>query len=183
MEKTKKPLIEIPQKKELIYQGKYISYHLDHVLLPNGLTSTREYLHHPGAVAAVPLMDDGTIILVEQFRYPTGSVLLEIPAGKLEPDETPEECVKRELREEIGYEPGQLAHLLSVWTTPGFTDEIIHLYLATDLKPAAGESDPDEFLCLTRLTKPELLAHLSSGKAVDGKTSLALSFMSLKGLW
>ncbi|HEX3044519.1 MAG TPA: NUDIX hydrolase [Bacillota bacterium] len=183
MEKSHQSLIEIPQKKELIYQGKYLAYHLDHVLLPNGHTATREYLHHPGAIAAVPLLEDGSVILVEQFRYPIESVLLEIPAGKLEQNEAPEECVKRELREEIGYEPGRLTHLLSVWTTPGFTDEIIHLYLATDLKPAADEADPDEFLNIVRLTKPELLAHLNSGNVIDGKTSLALSMMSLRGLW
>jgi ADP-ribose pyrophosphatase len=176
-------LIEIPKRKEIKYQGKYLEYHLDEVILPDGRTSTREYLHHPGAIAAVPLLDDGQVVMVKQFRYPTGSVLLEIPAGKLEAGETPDQCVERELIEEIGYKPDQISHLISIWTTPGFTDEIIHLYLATGLKPCRSHLDSDEFLEVVVMTKEELLDHLHSGAVVDGKTSLALFILEARKLW
>ena len=116
---SEQDLIEVPQKKALLYQGNFLEYHRDEVLLPNGKTSSREYLHHPGAVAAVPILDNGEIVLVKQFRYPTNSVLLEIPAGKLEPGEAPEECLRRELIEEIGYQASEVKHLISVWTYSG----------------------------------------------------------------
>ena len=176
-------LIEVPQKKALLYQGNFLEYHRDEVLLPNGKTSSREYLHHPGAVAAVPILDNGEIVLVRQFRYPTNSVLLELPAGKLEPGEQPEESLRRELIEEIGYQAGKIKHLISVWTSPGFTDEIIHLYLATGLRPCPGEADSDEFLELVTMTKAELLSHLKSPGIIDGKTALTLAILELNNLW
>jgi len=178
-----KNLIEIPQKKELIYKGRYLEYHLDHVTLPNGQIATREYLHHPGAIAAVPLLDTGEVIMIKQFRYPTGSVILEIPAGKLEAGEEPLTAVRRELIEEIGYEPQKVTHLISCWTTPGFTDEIIHLYLASELKPCQGELDPDEFLEVVTFNKADLLKLLSTPGLIDGKTALALALVQLRDLW
>lgn len=178
-----KDLKETPLEKSTAYKGKFLDFRLDRVLLPNGGSATREYLHHPGAVAAVPLLDNGEIVMVKQFRYPTGMVLLEIPAGKLEPGETPENCVRRELIEEIGYEAGSIIHLISVWTTPGFTDEIIHLYLAKDLKPCAGNLDSDEFLEVVRMEKDELFNMMNSNTLMDGKTALALSIMEIKNLW
>lgn len=176
-------LIEITQKKELVFKGNFLEYYVDEVKLPNGKTANREYLHHPGAIAAVPLLDNGQIVLVKQFRYPTGLILLEIPAGKLEPGEKPEECVSRELAEEIGYIPEQIIHLISVWTTPGFTDEIIHLYLAKGLKPAKAQQDPDEFLELVTMSKTEIMQHLNSEGIIDGKTSLALTIIDQRKLW
>lgn len=178
-----KDLTEIPQQKELIYKGNYLEYHRDHVLLPNGKTSTREYLHHPGAVAAIPLLDTGEVVMVKQFRYATGAVILEIPAGKLEKGENPTDAVRRELIEEIGYEPQQIIHLTSVWSTPGFTDEIIHLYLAQELKPCSGHLDADEFLEIVTISKPELAELLNSPGVIDGKTALALALAKMRGLW
>lgn len=178
-----KDLTETPQRKELVYKGNYLEYHRDHVLLPNGKVSTREYLHHPGAIAVVPLLDTGEVVMVKQFRYATGSVILEIPAGKLEPGENPLEAAHRELIEEISYEPGQMIHLISIWTTPGFTDEIIHLYLAKALKPCSGHLDEDEFLEIVTLNKPEIIELLGSSNVIDGKTVLALSLAQLRGLW
>jgi ADP-ribose pyrophosphatase len=178
-----KDLTEIPQQKELIYKGNYLEYHRDHVLLPNGKTSTREYLHHPGAIAAIPLLETGEVLMVKQFRYPTSSIILEIPAGKLEPGENPLDAVRRELIEEVGYEPGQVIHLTSVWTTPGFTDEIIHLYLARELKPCSGSLDEDEFVEIVTMGKPELLELLNSPGVIDGKTALALTLAQVRNLW
>ncbi|MGE5581111.1 MAG: NUDIX domain-containing protein [Bacillota bacterium] len=176
-------LREKTQKKVLICRGNFLELYQDQVVLPNGKVATREYLHHPGAIAAAPLLDSGEILLVKQFRYPTGSVLLEIPAGKLDPGEEPEVCVERELMEEIGYRPSQITHLISIWTTPGFTDEIIHLYLAKGLKPAFREKDSDEFLEVVAMSKEKLMEQLTALPVVDGKTALALTIMALRKLW
>lgn len=176
-------LKEVYQGNEFIHKGKFLDFLRDRVVLPNGKTVTREYLKHPGAVAALPLLDDGAALLVKQFRYPTGEVLLEIPAGKLEAGEDPIACISRELAEEIGYRPGKLIHLASVWTTPGFTNEIIHLYVATQLEPAPLEPDADEFLEIVRLSKADLLEHLNSGSIIDGKTALTIAMVEMKQLW
>lgn len=176
-------LKELFQATELNHKGNFLDFRRDRVVLPNGKTATREYLRHPGAVAALPLFNDGTALLVKQFRYPTGEVILEIPAGKLEVGEDPIACIQRELAEEVCYQPGRLLHLASVWTTPGFTDEIIHLYLATQLEPASLKRDEDEFLEIVRLSKAELLDHLNSGGILDGKTALTLSMVEMKQLW
>ncbi len=176
-------LKEVFQVNELIHKGNFLDFHRDRVVLPNGKTATREYLKHPGAVAALPLLDDGTALLVKQFRYPAGEVILEIPAGKLETGEDPVACIRRELAEEIRYQPGKLMHLASVWTTPGFTNEIIHLYLATQLEPAQLERDPDEFLEIVRLSKADVLGHLNSDSFIDGKTALTISMVEMKKLW
>lgn len=176
-------LKEVFQENELIHKGNFLDFHRDRVLLPNGKTATREYLKHPGAVAALPLLEDGRALLVKQFRYPTGEVLLEIPAGKLEPGEDPVACIRRELAEEVGYRPGKLVHLASVWTTPGFTNEIIHLYLATQLEEAALERDADEFLEIVRLSKQEVLDYLNSESIIDGKTALTIAMVEMKQLW
>jgi ADP-ribose pyrophosphatase len=176
-------LAEKTHTKELVYKGKIIECYRDQVILPNGKLSTREYLHHPGAIAAVPLLDDGRIIMEKQFRYPTGQVVLEIPAGKLEASENPEDCARRELTEEIGYEPQQLIHLTSIWTTPGFVDEIIHLYLAKGLKPLRRPMDSDEFLEVVTMTKEEVFEHIYHDSLIDGKTALALMMVELRKLW
>jgi ADP-ribose pyrophosphatase len=176
-------LTEKTQTKKLIYRGNFLECYVDQVILPNGKLTSREYLHHPGAIAAIPVLDNGEIVLVKQFRYPTGKILLEIPAGKLEAGENPEDCVRRELAEEIGYQPEQVIHLTSVWTTPGFTDEIIHLYLAKGLKPLQLEPDNDEFLEVVTMSKDELLKQLDTDPVIDGKTALALMIVELRKLW
>jgi ADP-ribose pyrophosphatase len=176
-------LIEKTLKKELIYRGKFLECYTDQVILPNGKITTREYIHHPGAIAAVPILDDGRIVLVKQFRYPTGKVILEIPAGKLEKGENPDDCVRRELTEEIGFEPEQLTYLSSIWTTPGFTDEIIHLYLAKGLKPLRRQMDSDEFLDVVIMNKKEVFEHLDTDSLIDGKTALALMMVDRRKLW
>lgn len=176
-------LEEVFQENELSYKGNFLDFRRDRVILPNGKSATREYLKHPGAVAALPLLDDGTALLVKQFRYPTGEVILEIPAGKLEAGEDPDACIIRELAEEVGYQPQKLIHLASIWTTPGFTNEIIHLYLATQLKAAPLERDADEFLDIIRFSKAELWEYLNNGSVLDGKTMLTLSMVEMKKLW
>lgn len=174
---------EIPIKKNIAYRGQFLEFHSDLVTLPDGATATREYLHHPGAIAAIPLLEDGRMVLVKQFRYATGEVLLEVPAGKMEPGENPEACVIRELAEEIGMRPLKLDHMLSYWSSPGFCDEVLHLYLARELTPAFGEKDPDEFIETITLSKAELARMLASGVIMDGKTAMALYILSAQNIW
>ena len=116
-----------------IYSGKIITLNIDTVTLPNGVTIDLEMVRHPGAAAVVPLKEDGTVVLIKQFRHAAGGFIYEIPAGKLHPGEDPKDCAARELEEEIGYQAGKLELLSSIFTAPGFTDEVIHVYLAEDL--------------------------------------------------
>jgi ADP-ribose pyrophosphatase len=157
-----------------VFEGRLISVRKDTVKLPNGRTSTREVVVHPGAVAIVPMLEDGRVILVKQYRHAVGKILMEIPAGTLHPGETPEECALRELREEIGYSAGRLEKLTSVYLAPGYSTELIHLFLATDLQPAEGEADEDEFLKPVTLTLDEAIAQIAYGEIQDAKTVAAL---------
>ncbi|MCS3918229.1 NUDIX hydrolase [Fervidibacter sacchari] len=167
-------LTEVLIESDKVFEGRLISVRKDTVRLPNGRTSTREVVVHPGAVAVVPMLEDGRVILVKQYRHAVGKILMEIPAGTLYPDETPEECALRELREEVGYAAGRLEKLTSVYLAPGYSTELIHLFLATDLQPAEGETDEDEFLKPVTLTLDEAVAQIANGEIQDAKTVAAL---------
>ena len=156
------------------YQGKLVNLHVDTVLLPNGTQSIREIVRHPGAVAMVPVLPSGDVVLVRQFRHAARQVLLEIPAGTLEPGEDPVIAARRELQEEIGYKPGTLAPLGGEYTAPGYTTEYIHLYLATDLSESHLTQDDDEFLEVVTLPFDDALREVLSGSITDGKTQLGL---------
>lgn len=117
-----------------LFEGRVIDLHYQEVLLPNGKTSTREIIKHPGAVAVIPITQDGKIIMVEQYRKALERSIIEIPAGKLEKGEDPAETARRELEEETGYVCNSLSHLISFYTSPGFADELVHLYVAEGLK-------------------------------------------------
>ena len=119
---------------EQIYSGKVLNLNLDTVALPNGRTTKLEILRHPGASAVVPLKDDGRVVLIRQLRHAVGGFIYEIPAGKLDPQEDPRDCAARELEEEVGYCAGHLDLLTSIWTAPGFTDEVIHIFQGTNLE-------------------------------------------------
>jgi len=159
-------------KQEIIYQGKIITVNKDTVLLPDGQTSFREIVHHPGAVAIVARRA-GEILLVRQYRYALGEETLEIPAGKIDPGEDPESCARRELREETGYD-GTLKCLGAFYSSPGFTDEIMFIYLAEDLIWAPLKSDDDEFLHVVSLPRQEALVLIAEGKMPDAKTVLGI---------
>lgn len=176
-------MTETPVEQGIAYQGKFLEVHTDKVRLPNGRDSVREYLVHPGSVAAVPLLEDGRLLLVKQFRYPVGQEILEIPAGKIDPGETPEAAIYRELTEEIGYAAHRLTPLVSVWTSPGFCNELLHLFLAADLTPSPATGDEDEFIEIIAVTRQELFRSMHSGKIVDGKTLLAISYLQNNNLW
>ena len=125
---------------------------IDSVILPNGRETTRELIHHPGAVAIVPILDDGSIIFVKQYRYPVGTVMYEIPAGKLDPGEEPDVCAERELSEETGYSAKEWQRLTSIVTTPGFTDELFTCMRRAVWKKHDQHTDEDEFIDVVKLT-------------------------------
>ncbi|MGB0619483.1 MAG: NUDIX hydrolase [Myxococcota bacterium] len=156
-----------------VTRAKSIEVTTEIVDLPNGRRVEFDLVRHPGAAAVVPFMDDGRVLLIRQFRFATGGEILEIPAGKLDPGEAPEACAARELEEETGYRAGRLERLGSIWTTPGFCDEIIHLYAAFDLEPANQRLEPDEIIELVPTPLADALDSLS-GPLVDGKTATAL---------
>ena len=155
---------------EKIYSGTIVNLRRDVVCLPNGKTASREVVEHPGAVAIVPVLSDGRILLVRQFRHPVGRVLLEIPAGKLTAGEEPDECAARELEEETGYQAKTLERRISLFTGPGFTDEVIHMYLAHDLVQTLANPDEDEFLEVSAYEMGEIQLMLRAGLICDAKT-------------
>jgi len=160
--------------RERVYEGKVISVDLDGVRLPNGRETSLEIVRHPGASAVVPVMDDGRVLLIRQYRWAAGGYLLEAPAGKLDPGEDPGACAARELEEETGFRARTVEKLASVWTTPGFTDELIHLYLARGLEPGRQRLDSDEVLEPCPMTWDEVDAAIADGSLCDAKTLCAL---------
>lgn len=157
-----------------IYDGRIIKVKVDEVLLPNGNTAKREIVNHQGAVAVMPLTDDGKMIAVRQFRKPLERTIVEIPAGKLEPGEEPLACAIRELEEETGYVAEKLELLSSFYTSPGFADEILHVYVATGLTKGESRPDEDEFVDVLELTLEEAQQLHRTGEIRDAKTVVAL---------
>lgn len=165
-----------------VFEGKMINVRVDRVRLPDGKESTREVVDHPGAVVIVPVLGE-KILFVEQYRYPIEQVLLELPAGKLDPGESPEECAKRELEEETGYKAKKLSYLGKIFTTPGFTTEVIHIFAAEDLEKTAQNTDPDEFIDVKEVSIEEALSLLKNAEIEDSKTICALTqFFFAKGV-
>ena len=156
------------------YRGKAVDFRVDEVLLPNGRRAVREYMDHPGAVAAVPFVDKDTIVLVQQYRYPVSRLTWELPAGKLDKGEHPLRCVRRELREETGYTARRLRHLMTYFTAPAFSNERIHIYLAEGLIPGKMSLDDDEFLRSSAVPFRKALDWVLSGRIRDSKTVIAL---------
>jgi ADP-ribose pyrophosphatase len=157
-----------------IYEGRIIKVKVDEVLLPNGHTAKREIVNHQGAVAVLPLTDDGKMVAVRQFRKPLERTIVEIPAGKLEPGEEPLACASRELEEETGYQAKHFDHLSSFYTSPGFADELLHVYIATGLTKGESRPDEDEFVDVLELTLEEAHELHRSGEIRDAKTVTAL---------
>jgi len=165
---------EVTLSSEPIYEGRLVKLYKETVRLPDGSESVREVVRHPGAIAIVPVLPDGTVLLVKQFRTAAQQMMLEIPAGTLEPDEDLLVGAARELQEEIGYKPGKLEKLGAEYTAPGYTTEVIHLYLATHLEPARLDGDQDEFIEVVQMPLVEAVRGVLRGEFMDGKTQLAL---------
>nr|WP_233146872.1 NUDIX hydrolase [Paenibacillus selenitireducens] len=172
---------EITISTEPIFQGKVISLQVDTVRLPDGNTATREIVKHPGAVGVLALHPKGMLV-VEQYRKALGKSQVEIPAGKLERGEDPMEAAKRELEEETGYKCGTIRHLSSFYTSPGFADEIIHLYVAEDLQQGEVQLDEDEFLDAEIITLEQAEQYMAEGRISDAKTITAVYAWKLYAL-
>ena len=167
-----------------IHRGRVVDLAMDTVRFPDGSTGELELVRHSGASAVVPIIDDSDpddpqILLLRQFRYAAGGELFEIPAGRPDSDtEAWDACARRELEEETGFRAGSLEYLTGIWTTPGFTDELIHLFLARDLTPGTVATDDDEFLATVRMRLSEALSLIDLGEITDAKSICALSIAS-----
>lgn len=170
---------EVTISSETIYEGRIIDVKKDQVRLPNGKNGTRELVKHPGAVGIIPITADDRLIVVEQYRKPLERSIVEIPAGKLEPGEEPVVTAVRELEEETGYGANDFTYLQTIATSPGFADEVIHLYIAKDLykieQPASP--DEDEFVELMEISLEEAEEMMQDGRIYDAKTVIAVMWM------
>lgn len=166
-----------------IFNGNIINLRVDEIILINGKKATREIVEHSGAVAIIPIIDKDKMFLVKQFRKPIERDLIELPAGKLERGENPEECAIRELEEEIGYKAGKIQKLITIYTSPGFANEIIHIYVASDLKKTRINRDEDEFMDILEVSFKEVKEMIDDGEIMDAKTIAGiLSFFQNKNL-
>ncbi|WP_124727246.1 NUDIX domain-containing protein [Staphylospora marina] len=157
-----------------LFEGRVVRLQVDEVLLPNGNTSTREIIKHPGAVCVMAVTEEGKLILVRQYRKAMDKVTLEIPAGKLNPGEDPAACALRELEEETGLVAEGLDPVIAFYTAPGFTDERIHFFRARGLKRGTFRPDEDEFVERVELTLEECREKIKSGEICDAKTVMAV---------
>ena len=168
--------------KQPIYKGKIIELSVETVTLPNGAMADVELIAHPGAAAVVPFKDDRTVIMIRQYRHAVGGYIYEIPAGKLQPGEDPRDCAKREVEEEIGYKVDTLEPLVSFLTTPGFTNEIIHIFSGKDLTPGTQNLGADEVLEIMELPLARTMDLIKNGTINDAKTIIGLQTVYLKTL-
>lgn len=175
-----------PLKSKTVYDGRIIKVSLDTVLAPDSSEIQLEMVRHAGAAAVVPLLSDPTarepsVLLIKQFRYATSGTIWEIPAGVLEPGENPIDCARRELTEETGATAEDIVHLTTIYTTPGFTDEQIHLFVATGISVGETNHEHDEFIEVEAKPLSRVLEMIQAGEIVDGKTIVALLYMA--GFW
>lgn len=163
------------------YSGRIISLDVDRVRFPDGSEGELEMVRHPGASAVVPFLSDPTgddpqVLLIKQYRYAAEQFMYEIPAGRLDPGETPEQCARRELREETGCDAAKVELLTTIYTTPGFTDERIHVFMATGLTAGIANREHDEFIEIEQMTVSSALRMIQEGGISDGKTVVGLLY-------
>ena len=176
-------LMEKTVERHVLFEGAIVTLRRDKAQLINGQVVSREVVEHPGGVAILPLYRDGTVSIVRQFRYPFRQVVTELPAGKLERGEDHRPAALRELEEEVGVRAGELIYLGYLYTSPGFSTEVLHMYLARDLEPGVCHPDDDEFLGLVRMPFDEAIARAQAGEFQDSKTlcGLLLAQSKLEG--
>jgi ADP-ribose pyrophosphatase len=167
-------LVETRTSSERVFDGKLLHVRRDHVRLPDGGSATREYIVHPGAVLIVPVKDDGRLVVERQFRYPLNRVMIEFPAGKLDPGESPLATAQRELIEEAGYTASKWTRLGTVHTVVSYSTEAIELFVAEELSHVGAKLDHGEFLEVLDMSVDEMLAALDAGRITDVKTVAAL---------
>lgn len=163
---------KLVQKRE-IFKGRIISLNLETVAF-QGQMLEMECISHPGGAAVVPLLDDGSVVMIEQYRYPVGGSIYEIPAGRLEPGEDPRECAARELEEEVGYRAGTLEKLADIYSAPAYCTEIISLFLARGLVPGTQRLEPDECIRVLTLPLSDAIRRLRASQVADAKTLTGL---------
>ena len=170
-------LKETPKSSEKIFSGRLIDLYFDHIELPNGKSSTREWIKHPGAVCIIPILPNGNLCLIRQYRYGPRAEFIEIPAGKLDVGEDPLVCAKRELEEEIGYIAGKLTFLTNIHPAIGFSNEKMWVYLAEDLILSKQNLDQDEFLELYPIPVKKAIDLIYKGKITDVKTVIGILWL------
>ena len=159
-----------------VFKGSLLDVRNDEVIFPSGSKSTREWINHPGAVCCIPVLENGDICLIKQYRYAIRKYVIELPAGKLEIGETPIGCAKRELEEEIGFEAKKIRFLTMFYPAVGFVNEEMHLFLAEDLKKTNTNPDEDEFIELIPKTLDQAVEMIYSGEITDAKTIIVGGF-------
>lgn len=164
---------------DTVYEGKLITLRKDTVRLPNGKTTTREVVEHPEVVAILPILDDGRIVLVRQYREAVEKTTLEIPAGGIDDGESAEDAVRREMVEETGYRVGAVEHLASFYSSPGFTTELMHLYLAKDLEPGEPTEENDQ-IEVVLLAPEDALDQIAGDPSADAKSIAGLALYQLR---
>lgn len=180
--------MDLTEKKidgRVMYDGNFITVCKDNVLLPDGSTSTREYITHPGAVAVLALLDNGKLVMERQYRYPLHREFIELPAGKIDDQEHILDCAKRELLEETGYVAREWIHLTTAWPCIGYADERMEYFLARGLTHEGRQLDDGEFLEVFELAPEEALEWVRAGKIDDSKTIVGLFWLEkvLNGSW
>lgn len=178
-------LTETRIQSESVYEGSFLKARRDTVRLPDGSTAQREYIVHPGAVVVIPLLEDGSVLMERQFRYPVDRVMTEFPAGKLDPGEDPLVCARRELLEETGYTARQWAYAGALHLAIAYSTEVIHIFFARDLTEGTQQLDKDEFLEVITMPTDELLLACQQGRLTDAKTLTCTLWLQnvLSGSW
>ncbi|MFZ4985213.1 MAG: NUDIX hydrolase [Blastocatellia bacterium] len=161
-----------------LFSGPIFAVDRDQLIESNGLEVTRDVIRHPGGAGALPIFDDGRVALVRQYRHPARAELLEIPAGRIEIGETPELCASREVEQETGFRPGRIEKLSCFYSTPGFCEEVLHVFLAADLTPTRQQLDHDELVEVLFFPLADALRMVHQGEIVDSKTIIALLLAS-----
>ena len=159
------------------YSGRAVRLRVDRVRLPSGRETSREIIEHPGSVGILPLLSEGRVLLIRQYRHAVGETIWEIPAGTMEPGETPMECAGRELEEETGYRARSLKPLFECYTSPGYSMELMHLFLARGLKPTERRPEDDEIISVEPMEKGRAFRMIRSGEIRDAKTIGALAYL------
>jgi len=176
---SKKPESDILSHQE-VYKGNIVDLFVDTIQHPSGREAIREVIVHPGGVTAVPILEDGRIVLVRQYRYPLGKYILELPAGKLDSNQSPLETIKRELEEEIGYRAEELSYECSFYSSPGFCTEVIRLFIARSLVPVPQRLEEGEHITVEIASLEECMHKIASGEISDGKTILGILWHKAK---
>ena len=175
-----KDFTEVPLSKEQVYEGKFLRLNRDTVRLPNGRQSVREYLSHPGAAMAVPVLQGDRVVMVRQYRYAVNRHIIEFPAGKIDPGETGEMAARRELLEETGYEAANWEHMYSLHPSVAYVSEQLDLYYARGLRQIGHPGEENEFVEVLELPLAKALQMAQTGEITDAKAVLALLYLARK---